>query len=169
MSGFTVAAESERLVLRALTSGDADEVVAITDDPTVTDVVSFLSSPFTKADAQRLIARNENGRDCFLGVRLRSDRALLGVVGAHLVGGDAVEIGYWLAPARHGRGFATEAVRGVVAVVRDLLPDREIFAECRPENLPSLRVLTKAGFREAGMDGERPGRRKLVLPMSRLP
>ncbi len=164
MSGFTVAAGSERLTLHPLRGEDAEAVARITDDPVIADSVSFLRRPFTTVDAEGLIARNGNGLDCFLAARRRADGDLVGIVGAHLVGSEAVEVGYWIGAAFHGRGYATEALKAVVAVLRDLLPDRAIFAECRPDNLPSWRVLAKVGFWDAGAEGERPGRRRLVLP-----
>jgi RimJ/RimL family protein N-acetyltransferase len=42
-------------------------------------------------------------------------------------------------------------------------PAWRIFAECRPQNMPSWHLLEKIGFRADGGDGQRPGRKKLVF------
>jgi RimJ/RimL family protein N-acetyltransferase len=41
--------------------------------------------------------------------------------------------------------------------------ERRIFAECRPQNVASWRLLTKVGFRADGLAGARSGRKRLVL------
>ena len=66
-----------------------------------------------------------------------------------------VELGYAVAPAREGRGLATEAVR---AMVREAFADpevRAVIAHTLPEPGPSPRVLEKAGFAFAGDATER--------------
>jgi RimJ/RimL family protein N-acetyltransferase len=74
-----------------------------------------------------------------------------------------MEIGYWIGGAFHGRGFATEAALGVITVLRRRFPEREVIAECRPDNKASWWVLEKIGFRPSGEAGQRPGRELLVL------
>lgn len=64
------------------------------------------------------------------------------------------EVGYGLVAPAHGYGFATEAVRAVVAATDALgVPVRAAVA---PDNRASIRVLAKAGFtglRGADEDG----------------
>lgn len=62
-------------------------------------------------------------------------------------GDGTVEIGYGVAPAYQRRGYATEAVQALIAWAFAHPEVRRIVAECVPENTPSLRVLTKLGFR----------------------
>lgn len=54
------------------------------------------------------------------------------------------EIGYWVAPAFWNAGFASEAVRALVAA--NPQGNRTIFAEVFQDNPGSARVLTNAGF-----------------------
>jgi RimJ/RimL family protein N-acetyltransferase len=155
-----------RLRLRPLTAEAAPALAALTDDPAIAGAIPFLADPFTIADAQALIAERDGGRDCFLGAWRRDDDRLVGVVGTHLRGEAQIEIGYWFGAGFHGKGYASEAVAAVTTKLRERFRDREIIAECRPENCASWRVLEKAGFRATGAAGTRAGRMLLVLTTS---
>lgn len=151
-----------RLRIAPLTDADAEAVRALTDDPAIIGAVDFLPEPFTLKDARRLIGSEKAITDRFLGVRDASG-ALVGIVGTHLRGEQAVEIGYWIGGAFRGQGFGSEAVAGIVALLRRRFPHRLIVAECRPENTASCGLLRKAGFRDTGDEGHRPGRRIFVI------
>lgn len=58
------------------------------------------------------------------------------------------EIGYWLGREFWGKGIASEAVRQFVAEV----PRRPLYARAASDNVASIRVLQKAGFREIGRE-----------------
>jgi RimJ/RimL family protein N-acetyltransferase len=49
-----------------------------------------------------------------------------------------------------GRGYATEAVRGIAAFAFDALVARRVEIRCEPLNRPSARVAERAGFRLGG-------------------
>lgn len=155
--------ETERLSLRPLRQVDAAAFRAMTDEPAIIDAVHFLAQPFGLADAATLIVGNSDGRDCFWGAWRRGAAGLIGTVGTHLIGVDEVEIGYWFAAAARGQGLASEAVTGVASALAAAYPERRIFAECRPQNDASWRLLERVGFRADGGDGARPDRKKLVL------
>ncbi|WP_311275192.1 GNAT family N-acetyltransferase [Methylobacterium sp. WCS2018Hpa-22] len=150
-----------RLRIAPLVQADAEAVRALTDDPAITGVVDFLPTPFTLDHARRLIGSGKPVKDCFLGAK--ADGALVAVIGVHLRGEHAVEIGYWVGGAARGRGYGSEAVAGVVAILRKRFPHRFIVAECRPENAASRGLLLKTGFRDTGDEGHRPGRRIFSL------
>jgi RimJ/RimL family protein N-acetyltransferase len=157
------AIQTVRLLLRPCHLGDAGQFCAMTDDPSITSAIDFLPPQFEFEDAERLIVGDGDGRDCFWGVWLNDGDEMIGTVGTHLRGPDAIEIGYWFAAKVRGRGIAAEAVTAVLAKVGSTYPGRMIFAECRPENAASWRLLEKLGFRADGGDGLRPGRKRLVL------
>lgn len=56
------------------------------------------------------------------------------------------EIGYWLGKQHWGKGIATLAVQKFV----DLIPERPVYARVVKDNLASLRVLQKNGFKVVG-------------------
>ncbi|MGW5668916.1 GNAT family N-acetyltransferase [Micromonospora sp. NPDC003776] len=62
----------------------------------------------------------------------------------------SIEFGYGVAPSRRCRGYTTEAVRALVAFARTLPGIAEVFATVDPANVPSVRVLEKAGLRHTG-------------------
>ncbi|WP_238184464.1 GNAT family N-acetyltransferase [Methylobacterium trifolii] len=154
--------ETARLSIVALGPADAEALRRLTDDPAITGAVDFLPAPFTLRDAQDLIGSARHGRDRFLGAWAREGRGLVGVVGAHLRGEGAIEVGYWVGGAARGRGFGAEAVAGTLALLARRFPGRSIVAECRPGNVASWGLLHKLGFHDTGEDGHRPGRRVLV-------
>ena len=156
--------KTARLHLRACRLGDAETFRALTNDPSITSAVDFLSFPFGLADAERLIVGQGDGRDCFWGVWLKDGAQMIGAVGTHLRGTDEIEIGYWLAAEMRGRGLAGEAVTAVVAALASAYPARLIFAECRPENTASWCLLETVGLRADGSDGLRAGRKRLMMP-----
>lgn len=164
--------ETARLSIGLLRPEDADELRRLTDDPAITGAVDFLSQPFTLDDARDLIRGGSRDTDRFLGVWSREEetpaggRPLVGVVGAHLRGPGAVEIGYWMAGAARGRGLAYEAASALVGLLVRRFPSRTVVAECRPTNTASWGLLRKLGFEDTGEEGHRPGRRLLYLVRS---
>jgi RimJ/RimL family protein N-acetyltransferase len=158
--------ETERLQLAPLDTRDSVELRILTDDRAITEAIDFLPSPLTQSDADALIAHQQVDRDVFFGIRIRKDGSLVGVIGAHLLASE-VEIGYWIGMDFQGHGFATEALRGLVARLRWTSSSRQIFAECKLENRASWRVLEKAGFVPAGSAGRRAGRQRLIFPEGR--
>jgi len=58
------------------------------------------------------------------------------------------EIGWVLASWAHGRGYATEAVRAAVAWGDEHLQSSRTACIIAPENVASLRVAAKCGYRE---------------------
>ncbi len=159
--------ERARLWLRPCRVEDVEQFQRLTDDPAITDAVDFLSSPFTRAAAEALIVGQGDGRDCFWGVWPQGNAEMIGVVGTHLRGSDEIEIGYWFTPKTHGRGFASEAVAAIIEILRTAYPERRIFAECRPENEASWRLLERAGFLPDGKDGLRLARKRLIFSAGR--
>jgi RimJ/RimL family protein N-acetyltransferase len=60
--------------------------------------------------------------------------------------GGAPEAGWALMPWAHGRGYATEALRAVLAWGEERFGSPRAVCIISPENLPSLRVAQKCGF-----------------------
>jgi ribosomal-protein-alanine N-acetyltransferase len=84
-------------------------------------------------------------------------RTLIGTVGAippgtemaHSAPGE-IEVGYGILPAFQRRGFATEALAGMMDWVRARAEVSAFVAQTFPHLYPSIRVLEKSGFEFAG-------------------
>jgi RimJ/RimL family protein N-acetyltransferase len=82
--------------------------------------------------------------------RLDTDEVVGGVGFLHAPDeAGAVEIGYGLAPTARGMGFATEAVRRVLAHAGDQ-GVTSVIALTTHDNVPSHRVLERCGFQRDG-------------------
>ena len=67
-----------------------------------------------------------------------------------------VEVGYGIVTDHQRRGYASEAVRGLVARAFRIPEVRRVIAETLPELTPSIGVLRKCGFELIG-EGSEPG------------
>ena len=112
----------------------------------------WAQAPATEADqitrataAQRAALE---GRDFEYSVVERSGGALVGGLRVNpRVADGTAEIGYWIRSDRHGRGYATDAVRAAVRCCIDALPGvQRIEIHADVLNEPSNRVAAKAGF-----------------------
>jgi len=61
---------------------------------------------------------------------------------------DTPEMGWVLAPAAHGKGYASEAVAAALAWAEAYFGPVRTVCIIRPDNEPSLRLAEKFGFRE---------------------
>jgi RimJ/RimL family protein N-acetyltransferase len=74
---------------------------------------------------------------------------LIGGMGVRRLREDMHELGYWLTPDAWGKGYATEAGRGVLQAAR-ARGVRHVVAGHALDNPASGRVLRKLGFRATG-------------------
>jgi ribosomal-protein-alanine N-acetyltransferase len=81
------------------------------------------------------------------------DRIVIGDAGfkSMPVAGGEVEIGYGIVPAYQGRGLATEAAAALIDWAFSDHRVSAITAECREDNLASIRVLEKLAMERAGV------------------
>jgi len=150
---------TERLAIRQLQIQDAPELTRISDVPAVSQWMAFMEGGFPLEKAHALIASQNDTKEYFFAVRL-PDGTLIGAMGVIDHPDASIEVGYWLGVDYQGKGYASEALRGtLVRIAADpMLAPRPIFAECRPDNAASIRLLTKTGFYATGRPGPRPNR-----------
>ncbi|RYG44125.1 MAG: N-acetyltransferase [Chitinophagaceae bacterium] len=65
----------------------------------------------------------------------------------------SIEIGYGTFPLSRGQGYMTEAVSGMIGWAKNFPDITSIKAETEEDNIPSIRVLQKAGFIQTGKKG----------------
>jgi|SRR5579885_1362921 len=140
--------------LRPIEDRDLDEIFQQTADPE-----SIRMAAFT--------AEDQSDRRAFLDrmSRVRTDRGtwnriidadgvVAGTIAFFRVDGQA-EVTYWIDRAHWGKGIATAALQMLLAEIAE----RPLYARAASDNLGSLRVLEKAGFRRVGVNRDfAPGR-----------
>ena len=77
---------------------------------------------------------------------LLKDGTNIGYVQAVPMDGEKWEVGYHIAKAYAGKGYATEAVSAFLPVIMNKLGITEILGICVAENIASIKVLEKVGF-----------------------
>jgi RimJ/RimL family protein N-acetyltransferase len=148
--------ETERLTLRGHRSGDFAEAFAMWSDPLVTRHIG--GKPSSKQQTwMRMLTYN--GHWSFLGfgywaIQEKATGRFVGDIGfadfrratvAEM--SDVPEMGWALAPAFHGRGFATEAALAVVAWADRHFESPRTVCMIDCENVASVRVAEKCGYR----------------------
>ncbi|MGW1889920.1 GNAT family N-acetyltransferase [Streptomyces sp. NPDC002004] len=95
--------------------------------------------------------RHRTGWGVYVIIRAEDGRAL-GAMGFHGAPDEEgrAEVGYDLAEAARGRGYATEALRALTAWAFTHPQLRTLRARIDPDNAPSHAVITRAGFAPAG-------------------
>lgn len=91
----------------------------------------------------------------------RNERVAVGGIGLFQVpppSDNVLELGYGVNPDYEGRGYATEAVRGLLQWTAQQPTISHIVAACLENNVGSIRVLEKSGFVRTGtrLDEEGP-------------
>ena len=171
---------TDRLILRQWLPADREPFAVMNADPVV---MRYFPAPLTRAESDAFADRNEAGiaeRGWGLwAVEMRDSGDFAGFIGLQPVRADlpiapGVEIGWRLAAAFHGFGYATEGARVVVAHAFDPVGLPELVSFTTERNAPSRRVMTKLGmtrdpaddFDHPGVPAEWPGRKHVVY---RLP
>ena len=145
-------ARTPRLLLRPGFPEDAPALVAAIADEAIARNLATVPWPYSIRDAEAFLA---SPRDPILPSMLIFERGtgapqLAGACGLGRRPSGSVEMGYWIARAFWGRGYATEACTALVEIARTLgLPSLE--GSHFTDNPASARVLEKLGFESLGI------------------
>lgn len=143
---------TQRLILRPLALSDAARFSALTSDPSVARMTAGIPCPNPPIAAEGWIllrqARASLGIEMFFAID-QPGVGLIGVAGATLRPQGGWEIGYWIGRPYWDRGFATEAVGGMLDIMRARRMG-PIHAGHFTDNPASARVLEKLGFVATG-------------------
>jgi RimJ/RimL family protein N-acetyltransferase len=137
----------ERITLREVAPSDLDAFYAHQLDPEAIRMAAFVSPD----------RKNREVFDAHWNKILKAPRTTNRtiVVGGQVAGqiacypqGEQLEVTYWLGREFWGRGVATQALQRML----QLIGDRPIFGRAATNNIGSIRVLQKCGFRIVGQD-----------------
>jgi RimJ/RimL family protein N-acetyltransferase len=145
--------ETERLRLRRFRADDAAAFAAYRADP---DVARFQGweAGYPLDAAERFVKEMAAARPGVPGgwfqiaIADRDTDDLLGDCVVHVLAADPTkaEVGYTMAPGHQGRGYATEAVRALVAHVFGTLDVTTVRAVTDARNTPSIRLAERLGM-----------------------
>ncbi len=149
--------ETDRLILRAHRVGDFSACAAMWADPVVTRYIG--GKPSTEQQTWSRLLQYA-GLWSLLGfgywaIEAKATSAFIGDLGfadfkrdIEPPLGATPELGWALAVHAHGKGFATEAVRAAIAWGDANLSSTRTVCLISPENVASIRVAEKCGYRE---------------------
>lgn len=146
--------ETERLILRGTTPGDADTWVTFLADPEFLRYIPRAKVPRTPQErAERIMnayhQRWESRPLNSMGwaVTRKADGQLLGLCGIEeLNGANDGELDYYYGKSYWGQGYATEAARAVVRYSFEHTSWDRVVAAILPANIASQRVLDHLGL-----------------------
>jgi len=136
---------SDSITIREVESSDLETFYEHQRDPQAIRMAAFVGK-----DAKDKVAFDAHW-DKILNSPQNTTRTIVaeGQVAGHIAcypAGENIEVTYWLAREFWGRGLATQALNRMLHLVLD----RPIFARAAADNIGSMRVLEKCGFRIIG-------------------
>ncbi len=147
--------ETDRLLLRELDEKDTRALYIILSRADVT--VHYGQEPFnTIEEARSLLAIFNMNYSMQKGIRWgiveKSSGNLIGTIGYHAwhQKHKRAEIGYELHPDFWSKGYGSEAITEVISYGFSALQLNRISAIVYPENVPSQKMLERAGFHKEG-------------------
>ena len=152
--------ETDRLVLRAMTPGDAEPLAVRRSDPE-TAMYQAWTIPYPLERARELVASVADmdgptrGEWFQVAIVESASGAGVGDVAVRLSdNGHLAEVGYTLNPEARGRGFAKEAAAAMIDHLVTVVGVHRLEAETDPRNEASGRVLRRLGFALEGIRRE---------------
>ncbi len=135
---------TSRLVLRAPRTADKEAFVRGLNNLEVSRWTRRIPYPYTATDAEAWLALPVEG-DGLLKRAITLDDELIGVIGI-----ENREIGYWIAQAYWGKGYATEAARAMTDHAFEAMGTEGLVASYQLGNTASRKILLGLGFIETG-------------------
>jgi [ribosomal protein S5]-alanine N-acetyltransferase len=148
---LTLPARTARLNLREFVASDFQAVHAYSSDPRVTRFLFFgPRDEHSTAEylEEILVSQREQPRTRFeLAVEELASGKLIGACDLSLVESNVVDLGYMLAVAQWGQGFATEIALKLIDSAFLELRAQRVISTVDVNNEASIRVLEKIGMR----------------------
>ena len=140
--------ETERLILRPLTTEDYEACFKWCGDPRVNEYMNYPLYHKAEDVKEWLKTVNDDERKMCFGYVLKESGELIGSgsVVFHEEKGNRWTIGYNLAFDAWGKGYATEAISKIIEYAKNRFDIKEIYGTFAVENNGSRRVMEKLGL-----------------------
>jgi ribosomal-protein-alanine N-acetyltransferase len=143
--------ESERLLLRQITSNDVNEIFELRSNP---ETMKYIPRPLVTSideamDHIKMIQdKIETNEGINWAITLKDSPRMIGIIGHYRIRWEHFrsEIGYMLLPEYHGKGLITEAIKLMIKYGFDDMGMHSLEAIIDPGNTASARVLEKNNF-----------------------
>jgi RimJ/RimL family protein N-acetyltransferase len=149
---FAEPLRTSRLVIRAMTPDDVDDLHAFQSDPEVCRYLPF--APRSRDEVadkvekfSRALTLAGDGDFWQLAIERAEAPGVIGDLYFCLKGAGA-EIGWTLHPAHHGRGYMTEAAGALLDLAFGTLERHRVAAQLDPRNTASAALCRRLGMRQ---------------------
>lgn len=148
--------ETERLLLRSFRTSDKHVVQELCHDREIASKTLSISYPFSMEDAEAWIQKKidnfEKDEEIAWAICHRENGNLMGAVGLKTdLNNDSAEIGFWMGEPYRGKGYVTEAAKGVVEFAFYKMDLNRVEAKHMVGNRGSAKVLEKIGMSYEGL------------------
>lgn len=147
--------ETERLVLRDLHMNDKEAIFGYRSDAETNQFQSWI--PKTIEEVEGFIIRNSkefNQPETWYQLLItdKNTKDIIGDVGVHFIDSEnkQVEFGITLGKKYHQKGYASEALKGLISLMFKDLKKHRITTSIDPDNISSQKLMERIGFRKEG-------------------
>lgn len=140
--------EADRIFLRPLKRKDKNQIVKGKGNIEISKWLLGIPNPFTERDAINWIKTSEKPGINAFGIICKEKGVLMGEAGLLDQQFRHAEVGYWLLPEYHGKGYASEAVKILLQEGKNRLNFHTYNATVCIENSFSRKLLERLGFQD---------------------
>ena len=144
--------ETNRLILRNVSAKDADTI----HDYRNNEICARYQRGQTKdyAGIVELVRRRKNDSitidaPFFVGVALKDTDEFVGEIVVMPEDG-TISIGYTFSYKHHRKGYAFESLSALIDRLHEMYPEWDFISFTEPENIPSMALLQKLGYKDMG-------------------
>ncbi|MGB1121741.1 MAG: GNAT family N-acetyltransferase [Saprospiraceae bacterium] len=146
---------TQRTFIRPIQPSDSEPIFRYRSDAMTNKYQGFI--PKTLQEVDDFIATNPteiNQKNTWFQLVIieKITNQIIGDIGIHFIGNDGFqcEIGCTLDKNYHGKGLATETLHAVISYLFKDLNKHRIVTSIDPENISSIRLVERLGFRKEG-------------------
>ena len=145
----------ERLILRPFTLADSPRVHILAGDKYVAETTLHIPHPYEEGEAEKWISTHEKDYESkgtiTLGVAQKEDNQIIGAIALGINrDNEHGEISYWIGKPYKGKGYCTEAAKGLVRYGFEQENLNRIYARYIDNNPASGKVMEKIGMQYEG-------------------